>query len=69
MKWKPKKEEKVVMREAGEAFVTEQKGSCAHGTESQTLMAGVCSKARVYCWVPSKGVGDKSWIHSELVFE
>ena len=37
MKKKPKEEEKVVMTEAGETFVTEQKGFCGHGAESQTL--------------------------------
>ena len=40
------------------------KCSRAHGTESQTLTAGVCVKVRVYCRAPSKGVGDEPQIHS-----
>ena len=33
------------------------------------LTARVCSGIRVYCKAPSKEVGDKSQIHSNLVFE
>lgn len=45
------------------------KGSCDYSTESQTLTADVCNKVRVYCRVPSKGVGDKPQICSNLAFE
>ena len=49
--------------------VTKHKGSCASGTESQTLTVGVPCKVRVYCRAPSKGVGEKPQIHSNLVVE
>lgn len=41
------------------------KGWCTCGAEIQTLPVGVCSKVRR----PSKGLGDKSHIHSNLVSE
>ena len=38
-------------------------------SESQTQRAGVCSKVRIVGRAPSKGVGDKPQIHSNLIFE
>ena len=45
------------------------KGSGACGTENPTLTEGVCSKVRIYCRAPNKGIGDKPQIYSNLVFE
>ena len=45
------------------------KGPCVQDAENQTLSVDVCSKERVYFRPPSKGVGDKYQIHSNLVFE
>ena len=45
------------------------KGSCVQDAENQTLSVDICSKGRVYFRPPSKGVGDKSQIHSNLVYE
>ena len=44
------------------------KGSCAHGTESQTLAARVFSRVRI-CWAASKAVGGKPHSHSDWIVE
>ena len=38
-----------------------------HRKPNSTL--GICSKVRIYCRAPIKGVGDKPQIHSNLIFE
>ena len=43
------------------------KGSGTQGAESQAVTTGVCSKVRIYCRAPSKGMADKPRIHSNLV--
>ena len=45
------------------------KGLCARGSQKAKLTAGVRSRVRIYYRAPSKGVGDKPQIHSNLVFE
>ena len=48
--------------------VTEQRARVP-AVRKAKLTAGVCSKVRTSCRAPSKGVGDKPQIHSNLVFE